>query len=323
MEKKHLFILLIAIQLLAILFLGKKIYIDKTNTLGISVNVDSGAGKDVRLNPNSKLRYFYEPVADTTVSESRPWDQTKVISTTINNDTLNNPTIAVPGSNSPTIVTIGDSFTYGQYVESKDSWVRLLEKEAQRTNDVTIINLGVPGYDIEYAVERFRIRGQKYDPKLVIWFLKDDDFVSIAERLTPIIEEEQKIFEKQEMREYSELFIPKKGHSDTVFIERALSRFLETSGGIKNIYEYQYKRLRLLREYYGGNIVVMYLPLNMKHLEILKKWAKNDNKVILMQLPNLDKKTTFPDGHPNEAGHQSITHAIFQFLIEKNLLVPQ
>ncbi|MFZ2026562.1 MAG: SGNH/GDSL hydrolase family protein [Microgenomates group bacterium] len=321
MEKRYLFILLIVAQLIAILFLGKKIYIDKANTLGVSINVDGGVGEAVKKNPNSTLKYFYEPIANTTVSEVRPWDTSKVISTTINNDTLNNPT-TVPGSAPATIMTIGDSFTYGQYVDGKNSWVRLLEKEVQRTHDVSVVNLGVPGYDIEYSVERFRIRGPKYNPKLVIWFLKDDDFVSIAERLTPIIEEEQKLFEMQEMREHKELFIPKQGHSDPIFIERALNRFLEASGGIKNIYEYQYKKLRLLREYYDGNIVIVYLPLKVKHLEMLQKWVKSDDKVILKQLPNLDKNTTFPDGHPNEAGHQSITQAIFQFLIEKNLLVP-
>lgn len=320
MGKKYLFVLLICIQLTTILFLGKKIYHDKVNTLGVSINIINGKEEaEVKLNHNSKLKYFYEPIADTTVPEARPWEPEKVITTTINSDTLNNPPSDVLSATSSTIVTIGDSFTYGQYVESRDSWVRLLEKEIDRVKDVAVINLGVPGYDIEYAVERFRIRGQKYNPKLVIWLLKDDDFISIAEVLTPLIEEEQKLFEKNEMKERSELFIPKKGHSDPIFIERALSRFWKMTGGTENISEYQDRRLRSLREYYDGNIVIMH-SLSEKYMRILKKWEQSDKRIILMELPNMDRYSKFPDGHPNEVGHLSIADALYDFLIKKNLI---
>ena len=50
-----------------------------------------------------------------------------------------------------------------------------------------MLNLGLYGYDIEYAVERFRVRGQKYDPDLIIWLIKDDDFFP-QEFLKPRVE---------------------------------------------------------------------------------------------------------------------------------------
>lgn len=313
MGKKYPLILLIVSQLIVILILGKKIYIDRANTLGISINIDNGdTGGETRQNPNSTLKHFYEPEADTIVDEAFPWDPTKKITTSINSDTLHN--IEIDITSKPNIIAMGDSFTYGEFVSRKDNWVSLLNEQMGEWKKMRVVNFGVEGYDIEYSVERFRIRGPKYDPHLVIWFLKSDDFISIAERLSPIVDEEKKIFKKTEMKDQSELVIPKKGTDNPAYVSRALERYMKSFGGIRKIYEYQDRKLRSLRDYYKGPVIVMHLDLKDEHKKILDRWAAEDKNIYLFQLPSLTMEESFPDSHPNEKGHKVIAAKLLEFL---------
>lgn len=316
MGKKYLFILLIVLQLSTILYLGKKIYQDKANTLGISINIDGERGGEMGKNSSSSLTYFYEPEANTEFDEEFPWDTKKKIFTTINSDTLHNVEINI--SSEQNIIALGDSFTYGEFVNRNDNWVSLLSAQMEVWKTMRVVNFGVEGYDIEYAVERFRIRGAKYDPKLVIWFLKGDDFISITEKLSPIVEEEKEIFKKTEMSDPADLVLPKNGAESPTYIKRALDRYIKSFGGIKKVYEYQEKKLRSLRKYYKGPLLIMYLNIKDEHLEILNKWKKDDKDVHLFSVSQLEEDQVFPDSHPNEKGHKRIARELFEFLKKNN-----
>lgn len=311
--KKYILILLIVAQLTIILVLGKRIYVDKTNTLGISINIqDEDMERKKQQSPNSALKYFYEPEASMVFDEKFPWEPTKKITTSTNSDTLHNIEIMIPSKQN--IIALGDSFTYGEFVNRKDNWVSLLNTQMNEWNGMRVVNFGVEGYDIEYAVERFRIRGSKYDPKLVIWFLKGDDFISINERLTPLIKQEKKIFEKTEMSDPAELVIAKKGQDVPVYVKRAVDKYTKSFGGIAQVYAYQDKKLRSLRDYYKGPILIMYLDIKDEHLEILNKWKEEDDQVYLFKTSDLDPDMLFPDTHPNETGHKVIAEMLFTFL---------
>lgn len=59
------------------------------------------------------------------------------------------------------ILAIGDSFTFGQGVETEDTWQKILEERLKEKNlNVAIINAGVPGIDLR-------------DDRLVCWAYKD------------------------------------------------------------------------------------------------------------------------------------------------------
>lgn len=312
MKNRYLFILLIVIQLLAILFLGKQICVNNANTLGISVNIVSGITEEIKKNPDSTLKYFYEPEANTTFDEAFPWEPTKKITTSINSDTLHNIEFMIPSK--PNIIALGDSFTYGEFVNRNDNWVSLLNKHMNEWNGMRVVNFGVEGYDIEYAVERFRIRGAKYTPKLIIWFLKGDDFTSINEQMTPLVKEEKKIFEKTEMSKPADLVVPKKGQETPTYVKRALDRYVKSFGGMSQVYTYQDMKLRSLRKYYKGPILVMYLDIKDEHLQILNRWKEEDGQIYLFKAPYLDVDMLFPDSHPNEKGHKVIATTLFEFL---------
>ena len=74
------------------------------------------------------------------------------------------------------------------FVNTKDNWSKKLEdilnknlSKCNKINKFEVINLGEYGYDIQYSVERYKIRRQKYKPHLILWFLKNDDFEEINE----------------------------------------------------------------------------------------------------------------------------------------------
>ena len=181
--KIKIFISLITFQLVIILFLGFKIYQRQKNILG-TISVNPINKESIALKPSNELKYFYEPgqnFTDKTPGHSY-FKAFKAIYT-INEDGLNerfNYSLEKP-NNVFRIITIGDSFTFGLYVDTKDNWTEVLEdilnKElsCQNIKKFEVINLGVEGYDFEYAVERFKVRGLKYNPDLVLWLMIDSN----------------------------------------------------------------------------------------------------------------------------------------------------
>jgi len=311
---------LITLQLIIIVFLFIKVNVKSSQTLGVSINTYDYSKKMSMSTNATKLNYFYEPVANSVFTESLPWSPEQKVKFDINTDTLNGPEPIIRDNNI-NFIALGDSFTFGQYINRKDNWVQILEGELKKDDDnIQVLNFGVEGYDIEYAVERFRIRGQKYNPRLLIWFLKGDDFISIAERLTIPIEHEKYLFEKNNIKNNST--------QDTIdgkilqppYITSAVESFVKEMGGLENIYKYQMDILKKIRKYYHGNILVIHLPLEDRHLKLLKDWQKIDNKVILLQLPDQDDSVIFPDTHPNIKGHRNIANAVFNFLHLNNYL---
>ena len=124
--KLKVFILAICIQCVVIVFLCFHIKSKKNNTLGVSVNpINSNAIQKVSSND---LRYFYEPKANTVEEVHKDW----LLNTpkyTINNDTLNERFNYDVQKKQGTfrIITLGDSFTFGENVDTKDNYTEQLE----------------------------------------------------------------------------------------------------------------------------------------------------------------------------------------------------
>jgi len=121
-----------------------------------------------------KLKNLYEPEANTIQEEINKVYKVKY---TINKDTLNerfNYSIK-KGEEVYRIMTLGNGFTFGQYVDTNKNWTELLEDKLNKKikcaniKKFEVINLGVYNYDIGEAVERYKERGEKYNPDLIIW----------------------------------------------------------------------------------------------------------------------------------------------------------
>ena len=77
------------------------------------------------------------------------------------------------------VLALGDSVAYGWGVERDQAWPgaleRLLNQGRPGPGRFEVLNLGVPGYGIGQIVERFREKGIKYRPDLVVYGFWLDD----------------------------------------------------------------------------------------------------------------------------------------------------
>ena len=188
-------IILLSIVITSFVFFSSYL---KGQILGIShlIKLDKN---NYSISANENLKHFYEPNPNTIISDQPEWLKEKVTNI-INSDSLNERyeyEINKPDS-TYRIITLGDSFTYGLYVNTEENFSEILEDKLNlklKCKDIPkfeVINLGVAGYDLSYAIERFRKRGNKYNPDLVIWLINFWNFEIINELQIPLYKELRK-----------------------------------------------------------------------------------------------------------------------------------
>jgi len=309
--KYKLFIIVITVQLVVVIVLLSQIFVKTNNYLGTSIHVISS--KTIQKAPSNRFKYFYEPKSNT-IEKVNEWGPYKGMYT-INSDSLNERYNYSEKKDKGVyrIITIGDSFTYGLYVDTVNNWTEILEDNLNLLNcqKIEVINLGVYGHDIAYQVERFRIRGVKYNPDLVIWFIVDPN--RITEFINEAMEKNKNKLEKQ--------IININSYEPWIIARQEILR----DYGLDKIYKYQLESLFKINDYYGGKLLLIIQKQNIKQSFLfLDEFAKRRNNttihmtVDIQNNPDLHFKT---DSHPNKEGHKTIAEDVFQYLT-KNKLIP-
>jgi len=317
MKKLFIFFLVI-IELFAVPYLILRIYNNKSILGKVSVNpIDKN---NISFDEKNKLKSFYEPRPNSIekINEWSPYKGTY----TINSDSLNERfdySVDKP-ERTYRIITLGDSFTYGLYNNTEDNWPErledLLNKKIKCTNinKFEIINLGVQGYDVQYEAYRFQKRGEKYNPDLILWFIKLNNFYQINEIMLPKVKQYQ-----EEMQ--------KNGTLDQSYApwSKALTATYNSLG--------ETKILKLILEFiqgfdknYKNNLILMtFSDTDKKYKQLLVDAAQKRKKTYVFdQVTNtykIDQYHFLTDWHPNQKGHQKIAEDVFEYLT-KNKIVP-
>ena len=265
---------------------------------------------------NHNLKYFYEPKPSSVEVWNPEWLGYEV-KNTINADSLNER-YEYPiqkADNTYRIITLGDSSTFGQNVDTGYNYSEILEDKLNNTlkceniKKFEVINLGVYGYDIEYEVTRYIKRGVKYKPDLVIWLLNDWNFDKTNEWLLPIksrLKNEGIVDFDPKTREY--------------VISGKAKRELFQVLGEEHILNYQKDKLAQMKNYLSSKLVIFSLtPLKNKYKDILKDFASSNSYFIIDNLSNIlgNSKYTLLDYHPNKEGHKRIAEDLFDYLRNK------
>lgn len=315
-SKLKIFAVLVAAQICIIVGLSVYIYNAKREQYNIAP-----LSKNSYHKTEGELNYFYEP-ANFPFEEPYPWDPTKKIMYTMNKDTVrSNRDYAIPKPpNTLRIVTIGDSFTFGQFVEDDETYpaqleTLLKEKLKDRYDNVEVINLGVPGYDIEYAKARYEKRGRKYQPDIIIWFVSKGDLTQINEAEITLVNTFDMVIPNQ---------INRILHKVNVFyLEHQIARiFINTFLNKSRVRLENIERIYCLSHHING---VLYVPL-LDDVISNQIQSSTDlqgiNFFVDNNLPNLylSPLNYFPDTHPTKEGYKIISNHIGKFII-KNLLV--
>ena len=271
---------------------------------------------DYKQSPTDRLSYFYEILPGRIVEEKPPWGGAPVshrINNQGQNDPFDHPVIKPPGTYR--ILALGDSFIFGQYVPAEKNYPsRILAAiRAYMTCGLTpeMINMGVPGYDIQYAVQHYIIHGKQYQPDLIVWLLKDDDFDDIQEltwMMKGRVEDEASASGRtEEYREKYGVFFP-----EVIAVEKLRSMYSE-----REILAFQRSYLDALsREYKGKLLIVTYKSMKNEYKQVLAEFAGARPLTWIADI--LTYKHTsdwrFPDGHPTAVGYEQMALATAAYL---------
>lgn len=326
--KIKVFFVLIFVQILTIVFLFFQIKRKNGTTLGISVNpIDSTTIQRTQI---GSLHYFYEPKANTTQEVHKIW-LPYVPKYTINSDTLNERYDYHVKKDLGVfrIITLGDSFTFGENVDTKNNYSEQLEDLLNARclkNRYEVINLGVPGYDIQYMNERYKQRGAKYKPDLVIMLFGDFQLFRINEEL---IKTEKDITKSNP-------------NLDSLSITIKASKDLISNLGWDSILEWQRSQIKSLINSIDSKELIVKFPFQcnndkynwytqtfecwpfIAYNNIFKEIVGNSSKNKSISFLNdfvWKKNYSLPDGHPSVEGHKAIAADVFQYLT-KNKLIP-
>ncbi len=323
-KRKCLLFPVIMIQVAIALYLGIKIYQKQMKVLGTKVYAPIEK-ESIIVNPDSELQRFYEP-APNTIENVNPWVPYKA-TYTINSDSLNERFEYSPEKPDRTfrIITLGDSYTYGLYVDTENNYSEKLEDKLNDTlscnnyDQFEVINLGVGGYDIQYASERYKIRGQKYNPDLIIWFIKNGDMVQLNERM--LVEEKIIAAELKKTGEFDKLV--KKGNFYPSW-SRAMQKVIDTYGRV-HLFKTQMNFLENFRDTYVNPLLIITFPsTNGEYKRALEELtASRDNMTFHGNIPDIYNinGASFPnDGHPTILGHTIITDNLFEYLTKEGFI---
>lgn len=305
-------------------FLGYKLYTiahQRKNVLG--TNIIRIHKSNLILPQDKELNSYYEP---------KPNDTQEIIghniypksTLTINSDGINSPHEYSIHKQNDTyrIVTIGDSFTLGLFVNTTDSWPYLLENDLNHHmvcplyKKFEVLNLGVQGYDYQYALHRYIERGYKYKPNLII-FLDSGMITGRMNEVTiPVDFQCNKDFEEKnpENKTDEEIgVICDAKHTDVLQQQFSPDQFLNIQKAYwDNFFQFQ------------DNSDVLYITYSdvssenkarAKYFLSQRPKAFFDDSVKGLNDPNL----TFPDGHPNIQGHRVLEQNILVYLKNKLL----
>lgn len=271
------------------------------------------------IRKDKELKYFYEPKPHTVQESSEEWLPDKAVYT-INADGLNERSDYPVENPVKTfrIMTLGDSFTFGQYVDTEENYPEKLEDLLNRKlpcadiKKFEVINLGVPGYDPEYSAHRFKTRGQKYEPDLLLWFIPDNDFSTINEQMW-------------KKMNYYNFKLRLSGVKDTHYVNgeyfpayrKAVDDLLREYGA-KGIMDYQYRQLINVLNLFSRPIVFLIPPaMPDEYLDLLQGLPKLRENVHLLNLDNYD---VLVDGHPNAKGYTQIAQQLFDYLTREKFI---
>ncbi len=316
-------LIIIFIQLIVIVSLFLKIRSEKNNTLGASVNTINAS--DITRNRSHDLKYFYEPKADSTQVGEASWLPYKV-KYTINSDTLNERFDY--SVNKPTttyrIITLGDSFTFGQYINTPENYPETLENllnnslECKKIDKFEVINLGVLGYDIGYEVARYKLRGEKYKPDLILWMLEQGNFTTLQEYLQP-----KAVSIEQELKKTGEdERLIKNGNYYPAW-NKAREEILNELG-IDSILEIQYEFMNEFAQNYKNSLIIFGYPNDERFRDMIIKFVSSRPKSYyyndFIDIYKIND-AVLQDGHPSALGAKFIAQDLFKYLT-KNKFIP-
>lgn len=322
LSKKQKIILAISFFQIVIIF----IQLYKVLNVAPLVSINPIDQEDIIIDPDQNLSHFFEPKPNTLFEFKTAGFEGKFDPVVINNDGLNDRDYPInKETDSFRILTIGDSSTFGWFVKTSENYPEQLESKLNSTLKCTnykkfeVINLGVGGYDIEYALHRLDTRGKKYDPDLLLWLIQNNDFEEIADYLFPMSNQKyQEILNEGRIELYrtSGITIHPGWHEAQKELMNKMTR--------EDIVKYQFSKLQTISSIYNKKLVMFtFGTITKDAADLITNFSQtNPNTYFYNSIPWMRPNTeAFPDGHPTVTGYTKIANHLFDYL-QANKIIP-
>ncbi len=195
-----------------------------------------------------------------------------------------------------------------------------------KSKKIEVLNFGVQGYDLEFMIERMRLKGNDYNPDLVIFLLKENDvnriFSRTLDRFAGMISSKTKIPLENLPKEAIQF-----GTNDFGTEEEKTELFRIASNEVGNeiseqeIINHNLRQLEELKVIYPKKVQIISFPDGYKNTINIKKSFENfvnnnSNFAFYDALPNINDLhlTIKNDLHPNVEGHRQIARSIKNYL---------
>lgn len=311
---KKIFYLGLVITTILFVYLLTKFYI-RNSVLGVNV---SPLSKDSLEFPDSEFKFYNILKPNTTFEDRGMWTDESV-HYNFNADGLNdrfNYETEKPGG-VYRILTLGDSYTFGQFVDTKNNWTEKLEDILNQNNSCTkiqkfeVINLGMRGFDVPYIVKRLNDFGLKYNPDLIVWLESGSGFDRNNELIQPWGKEcEKKVAEGTYKTKSNLKFYACWADAQTEVYKGMSPQEIE------NTFTPWVRQFFVMRKEVPV-IFSIFANLNSESKNFLNERVEGQPNTYINELPNLaSKNANFPDGHPNLKGQEIISGEIYKFILD-------
>lgn len=213
------------------------------------------------------------------------------------------------------IVALGDSDTYGVGVRTEETWperleARLAEQPLCPGVRYEVINLGMHGYDVRFAEERFRLRGAAYDPDIVLWYVHRGDFHELKD---------------EEDRRLAALFAAT--GKTTVEDIIAARKGIENDFGLDRIITMNAESIGIITAHTPARVVIFASKAGLTDgvtRAIEAQTAAHPSVRFIVPLPGIPQDMQFPnDGHANPKGNEYVANRLHQhFTANPDVLPP-
>lgn len=250
----------------------------------------------------------------------------------VNSDGLRDREYAVEKPpNTFRIVVVGDSVTYGYSVALEDTYVKKLEvllNERDTGRNYEVINLGVGGYNTPQELVRYREKGRKYQPDLLI----------IGFVLNDAVHENTVLRALEFLRKQREAQWFRKSHLAGWVVDRVTTEDSDAASGFAASFQHRKTWRRLSRSLYGFArdakedgipvvLVIFPLMLDLDHYQYRDMHAQVARDARRYGFVVLDLLDTYREQgawkmqlmrsdiwHPGPGGHTVIAETLYAFL---------
>ncbi len=315
--KKYIFIATVSMELIAIFFIWKyvfkKPFFPQHNALPRLL---------LTFAPDATFQYYYLFPTNIDDVATAAWLPEKV-TYHYNSDGLADPIDYSVKKDDGVfrIMTLGDSFVFGMWVNQHENFSELLETRLNTTiacstiQKFEVLNLGAPGFDVRYIAKRYEDIGAKYHPDYLIWFVRGENIFMNTD-----IYREREEFYKKELQKTGaskryQVDMNDPYAASTLSYKDYMDSLNRLSSDKKEIFlQPELTAIRTLIQQKTSPLLFLTLQdESQEYKRILQHFLSADAHIAYAEIGDVD--TFAPhDYHPNILGHAHIAQIIFQLL---------